>query len=59
MHYYVPSFKIPADIFTSLDEPLGESNTERRVKNQLVFQKKIPNNIFTVRLESFTSRVKI
>ena len=28
------------------DEPLGESNTERREKYQLVFQKKAPNNIF-------------
>ena len=35
-YYLVPSFEIQTDSFRSLesicDEPLGESNTERRVK---------------------------
>ena len=35
IYYQVPSFEIQADILRVLkvfDEPLGESNTERRVK---------------------------
>ena len=45
----MPSFEIPADIFTRLsvfDSPKGSSNTfKTRKKYQPVFQKKAPNNI--------------
>ena len=35
------------------DEPLGESNTERRVKISAGIQKKAPNNIFIVKFKKF------
>ena len=45
----MPSFEIPADIFSRLsvfDLPNGSSNTfKTRKKYQPVFQKKAPNNI--------------
>ena len=49
IYHLVPSFEIPADIFEVLkvfEEPLGESNTERRVKYRPVFQKNAPNDIY-------------
>ena len=41
IYYLVPSFEIQADIFMVkvFDEPLGESNTERRVKISSVMSK--------------------
>ena len=44
---------------TVFDEPLGESNTERQVKNQPVFQKKESNDTFIVKFKNFTPGVKI
>ena len=41
------------------DEPLGESNTERRVKISAGISNKIPNNIFIVKFKLFTPWVKI
>ena len=41
------------------DEPLGESNTEGRVKISAGIQKKAPNNIFIVKFKNFTPGVKI
>ena len=45
----MPSFEIPADIFTRLsvfDSPKGSSDTFKTSKKyQPVFQKKAPNNI--------------
>ena len=41
------------------DEPLDESNTERRVKISAGISKKVPNNRFMVKLKNFTPGVKI
>ena len=38
------------------DEPLGESNKERREKYEPVFQKKAPNNIFIIKSQKLTTR---
>ena len=41
------------------DEPLGESNTERRIKISAGISKEAPNNIFIVKLKNVTPGVKI
>ena len=49
IYYQVPSFKIQTDILQVLkvsDEHLGETNTEKRVKYQPVFQKNAPDNFY-------------
>ena len=58
----MPSFEIQADMFMGpeFDEPLGESNTERRVKMSAgEIHKNAPNIIFIIRIKIFTSGVKI
>ena len=41
------------------DEPLGKSNTERRVKRLAGISKKASNNIFIVKFKTFTPGVKM
>ena len=41
------------------DEPLGKSNTERRIKKSVGISKKACNNTFIVKFENFTTGVKI
>ena len=52
-------FKIQTDILqvlTVFDEPLGESNTKRRVKISACFHKKAPNNISIIKSQNLKTR---
>ena len=55
-------FKILSDILQVLKvfyDPLGESNKERKVKYQLVFQKKAFSNALIIKSHNFVTGVKI
>ena len=63
IYYRVPLLKYRLMFLRVLkvfDEPLAQSHTERRVKYQLVFQKKASNNIFAIKITKFCDKgVKI